>query len=81
MTVQLHRRVRVARLPLFSEPIITYSGHPLKLSEIKEGCRWVISHKRGDTETLCCGAPTLPGEQWCRDHHHRVFVTVPTEAA
>lgn len=78
--LQLARRGLGSPLPMYSEPRYEYSGHPMRLSETKHGCRWIVQHDRGATESWVCGAPCEPGHSFCRAHHNRVFVKKEREA-
>lgn len=43
-------------------------------------CRWFIDESPTSPvskESLVCGAPTLPGSRYCKEHHSRVFVKMP----
>ncbi len=37
------------------------------------GCQWFVHFSRGREPSEFCGADTLPGSSYCRQHHPRVW--------
>ena len=64
-------RTPVLPKPTPTERAVAHNGPGIPLVERKTSeCGWIIGEPR---DFRCCGAPTIPGRDWCESHASKVY--------